>query len=174
MTKTNSKVSRFKYKLKLKLIGSKESVKNKLRVSKKRIRSVLSTRNCTLFAEGFLIGVVGISLIHMLIELFRARPALAEDLPPANIAKRSKSSKRWPRCKHLDTDLGPKISRDAYFHFSHPTKYRTRSSIAASLVSICITNAALYLGIASGLIVTVFVYQYQKKYLIGRMTRIKK
>ena len=86
MTKTNSKVSRFKYKLKLKLIGSKESVKNKLRVSKKRIRSVLSTRNCTLFAEGFLIGVVGISLIHMLIELFRARPALAEDLPNQNLA----------------------------------------------------------------------------------------
>ena len=79
MTKTKSKVSRFKYKLKRKLIGSKESVKNKLRVSKKRIKNVLSTRNCTLFVEGFFIGLVGISLslIHMLIKIFRAQPALA-------------------------------------------------------------------------------------------------
>ena len=174
MLKTTSKVSRFKYKLKREFVGSKESLKNKLRVSKRRVKNVLSTRNCTLFVQGFFIGLVGISLIHRLIEIFKAQPALAEDLPPRNIAKGSKSSKRWTRYKYLDTDLGPKIVRDANFHLSYPITGRTRSSIAASIVSITTTNSALYLGITSGLIVAVVVYQFQKKYLIWRFTRMKK
>jgi len=141
----------------------RKKINSKILIGKEKAKAVFSRRNRTLFIKGFCIGASG--------PLFSALPASARD----DITRGYNNGTRSKSVKYVvENELGPQIARDAKFHALYPSTEITKSSVAAAIVSLMTTNSALYIGIASGLIIGVLVFKLQNQYLISRVKHVKK